>query len=76
MPRQKTAELLLKRHRSMMVLLVFNIPTNRGRVRRAHRKCAVPILPAELDEVTALGLEPLRRTRLDLLDQVAQRVVF
>jgi len=65
----KRAELILKRHLAMMLLLRRDICTDLFNVRLAERKCAVSALPEEIGECCPLLLYPLRGTLLRLLHQ-------
>jgi hypothetical protein len=54
----------------MMFVLVRNLPPQQIDMAWTHGKCPVAVLPVEVGQVDCLGLYPLRRISLQLLDEV------
>ena len=63
-------ELILKRHSSMVLILVRNVPFDLRYPRWAYGEYSVAGLPLEPEELGPCLLDPLRRLRLGLLDHV------
>lgn len=70
---QQSTVFVLKRHLAMMLRLMGNVGLQRRAMRGADGKDPVTALPMETRISSALGLQPLGRSRLDLLHQLRRR---
>ena len=76
MATQEHPKLFLKRHRSMMLFLLLNVPPHLTYLRLAHGKRTVSVLPTERRKRRPLRLDPFRGPFLHLFHNLAQRMVL
>ena len=69
-PLQERTKLVLKTLLRMMRLLPVDVRAQRAQIRGTNGKHTVPALPLEATELVALRLQPLRRPRLQIADEV------
>lgn len=70
---QKTQELILKRFRAVMFLLIADVLLQTFQMRRTHRKSPVSSLPLECLKLWRQLLQPLRRIAFGFTNKVCHR---
>ncbi len=70
---QKGAHLILKRHLSVVLRLIFNVSANRWNIRLADRECAKAGLPGKIPKFRRLCFDPFGRGRLEIAHRSGER---